>query len=559
MSALGTTIDPSGEHGTIDGVVGPLPDVKPDNPRTIGATTSVETLNQVLYNNWIWRNTFTIDTTMKPGHIIGSIKIHPKNFHQYLTHVSNMFLTWTGSGKVRMRFMATFQFGGSFRVGFLPPHFTEQQVNNMPIDTLTAYPNRDLDPKNTEWTEFQAPDERNVLFHYMRDLTDEDPSSFGGWIVFYVAAPLVVSGEMSQISMLVEAAGGFEFAQLSPLTSVTPTNQGWLSPSATLDLLRQQGCDDRYSDEGNAIQIHANTIKQVNTGFFLSRSTRKGDATPLVEGGSLGSAANWTRLAILTNNSHKIVPTCFTNAYVNEGGLTRVTPFVPVFDDHVLPHNTEEDAFYWGGFYDQDIAYAQDIVARRSEKKEWVPNRPTKLFRSTRPDHLIADSDLVFQGASGVLAGNLNMPINVAKTGIIGDTSILTNSLPNESIVSFVNTNIRSLNVQTRAMSDDLAKVSSFSPNTSQLYELRATDASGPIMLLRLHPSGMFTTNAVSSDTLITRPTGQLYLRYLQDLPMSSALPVTVKMLDNIRAAQKITSKGHKSDDYWRINFWQRM
>lgn len=102
-----------------------MPDQLPDNPATLAATTSIETLQNVMYRDWIWRNTFPIDTTMQPGTIFGTIKIHPKNCNEYITHIAAMFKTWVGSFKVRSRFMATFQFGGSFRVGWLPPIFDE--------------------------------------------------------------------------------------------------------------------------------------------------------------------------------------------------------------------------------------------------------------------------------------------------------------------------------------------------------------------------------------------------------------------------------------------------
>lgn len=558
MSALGETIKPEGETGTVD-VVRHMPDQRPDNPTTIKATTSVETLNQVLHQNWIWRNTFTIDTTMKPGHIIGTIKIHPKNFHEYLAHVAEMFLTWTGSGKIRTRFMATFQFGGSFRLGFLPPKFTEQQVNNMPITTLTAYPNIDLDPKNTMWTEFQASDERNVLFHWMDDVTSEKPESFGGWFVFYVAAPLVVTGEMSQISMLVECAGGFEFAQLAPLSSVSPVRSGWLDAAACVDILDAQGCDDRYTDGYNAIQVHANAVKSLPVGFALASSIDAGKAPPLVELGSMGPSLSWLRQAVMINKSHKMTPSCETEIIINETDVNTNQPFYPHNAHHIFPHNTEPDALNWAGAQMGEEQNTVIVTAFTASAKEWVTTKPTRLFRATRPnrDSFMALNRTVT--AFGCLGGHAaDTPINVSKTTISGDTSKLENSLPNESIVTFVNTNIRSINVQTLAMQQSLSQISTYSPNVSQLYEMRATNTSGPILLLRLHPSGMFTTNGVTSDAVITRPEGQLYLRYLQDLPMTSPMPTNQAVLNNLKLAQRATRKNMSAAER-QIEFWQRM
>lgn len=281
-SALGKSLPPDGATGTVTKIAH-MPDQIPDNPASIVANTSIETLQNILFENWIWRNTFQIDTSMKPGHIFGLIPIHPRECNEYITHLSQMFLTWTGSMKIRTRFMATFQFGGSFRIGFLPPKFNRAEVLRVGIQTLTAYPNVDLDPKNTDWSQFQCSDERNVLFHWMNGDYDK-AESFAGWFVFYVAAPLVVSGTDSSVSLLCEAAGGFNFSQLAPLNQVIAGSNAWFQSQSAL--YYQSGCDD-YAQTFK-VNIWPTTIRSLPCGFFYASTIggSQSDYPPSIYGGS---------------------------------------------------------------------------------------------------------------------------------------------------------------------------------------------------------------------------------------------------------------------------------
>lgn len=547
MSALGTTIPAEGETGTVTRVQH-MPDQLPDNPATIAANTSLETLQQVMYSNWIWRNTFTIDASMQPGHVIGSIKIHPRNCNEYITHISKMFLTWTGAFKIRTRFMSTFQFGGSFRLGFLPPKFTQAQVNNLSIQTLTAYPNVDLDPKNTMWTQFQASDERNVLFHWMDELENDDPETFAGWFVFYVAAPLVVSGNLTSVSMLVEAAGSFDFSQLAPLGTFTPQQQGWLTENSTRDLLFQRGCDDWMSTSANAIQVFGNEVKSLPAGFTLANRVGSIDPpTTSTPGAVFSPEFQYFRDRVMAKEWMPAIATDITAHHVAGERIT----YESTDSSEVMPFNSEGTAMFTDAF----TASAAGNVWR-SEFKQHVGISPEQRARQFFRGASIGTTATV-QGQGSFCSTNQGTPINVANIRFTNGTAVMPNVLPDESIVTFINLNARTVNLQTQEMALDFARVITPDPNISQLYQLFSESTPQPLMTLRFQPNGMITTAGIPAPAILRYATGQLYLRFLQTLPMTSPLPPSQTEARFLRYAQRCTTKGDDKAKY-RMNLWSQ-
>lgn len=212
-----STLSPAGSPGSAVGPSPTMPETIPTNPSTISQSTSINTLSQVLTENWIYDNTFSWQTSAAPGTILYYKKIHPRGWNWANTYVSQMFNTYTGAGAIRFRPMGTAWYGGDICVGFLPPTLTESEVTKVPLDILTTYPTLNTDPKNTDWIEFNAVDQRNVAYHY---LNDTDPRSFGGWVVWYVQARLVPqSAEFTAIQMLVQTRGGFVYDQVNPFVT----------------------------------------------------------------------------------------------------------------------------------------------------------------------------------------------------------------------------------------------------------------------------------------------------------------------------------------------------
>lgn len=547
MSALGECVQ-SGETGTVTRVQH-MPDQIPDNPGTIAATTSIETIQEVMYRNWIWRNQFTVDVTMLPGHVFGTIKIHPQNCHDYLSYISRMFLTWTGSMKIRSRFQATFQFGGSFRLGWLPPKFTQQQVQNLPIQTLTAYPNIDLDPKNTCWMEFQASEERNILFHWMESLETETPESFGGWFVFYVAAPLVISGGAgSSVTMLVESAGSFNFAQLAPITSVAPSINGIIDQDS---LFTQVGCDDYARIE--AIQIFSKATKSLPLGWFHARATQDRWTRDMPNVTMSDPIRTWVTAVNYTPDTaanYELLPSsafdwlnidlrAFKPSILNQqlNGNTEnvsyslMTPYSPKsggnitgFENKFVYGNNLYFTFKWQEGQQLHPQDGYGIGSSSYRVTTWLPETSAIRFATDTKGYPQPDTS--------------TMPIALS-----------------ESILGFVSFRHRSMSIQTSGHGNKIA-ASKMDNNTSQLYQLYADDNPTPLLTIRLTPFGYFTTNAVDADALLTGK--NLYLRYLQDLPMSTPIPsLTYEQTKFMRRAIQCTKHGVAPNDM-EDKLWSR-
>nr|UXD80083.1 putative capsid protein [Lasius neglectus picorna-like virus 8] len=534
MTSLGESAS-NGVSGTVSEVRA-VPDQLPDNPATITANTSIETLQQVLYDNWIWRNLFTIDSSMLPGHVFGVLKIHPKNCNDYITYISQMFKTWTGSFKIRTRFMATFQFGGSFRVGFLPPRFTEDEVQNMPLATLTAYPNSDLDPKNTDWAFFRASDERNILFHWMEELTDEKPESFGGWFVFYVAAPLVVSGTGSgeTVSMLVEAAGDFQFSQLAPITAIAPSGNGWLDTANNENILADVGCDDLQKVD--ALVVLPVTTPMLLSGFTLSNPLGGNEAnnsalhTP---GSQFSSVDQGARHAFFTDPLMK--PTVFGN------GQTDILYEAPnkyyyVSTQGYFPGNLPKD------FIAGAIDHSENFTGPTSDKHTpTIPNFQRVYIATVDAAEISHNTFFAPYSHTTLTLPDLSLYVDN------NNPSFLQNRLPGESIIQFMNMRTRGLNLQTRSQAQSLAK-HTYQNNMSQLYQLFTEDTPTPLLTLRLQPNGMWSTHATDVGAILSGT--RLYLRYLQDLSMSAPLPPTRSEFKFIKAAEKFSQKPRSPSEY---------
>lgn len=540
MSGLGKTQE-NGETGSVT-QLRHMPDQIPDNPGTIAATSSIENLMQLLYRNWIWQAQLQVDTTMLPGTVFGLFKIHPKLANYPNAHVARMFLTWTGSMKLRARFQATFQYGGSLRLGWLPPKFTRSQVNNLPVQVLTAYPNIDLDPKNTEFIEFQASEERNILFHWMDDGESDAPESFGGWFVFFVASPLVITGggADNRVTMLVETAGSFEYAQPAPIDSIGPiSNKGILDEDP---IFTQTGCDDFQRIQ--AIQILSNKIKSLNAGWQFARAVNGKYTRDVVPNIVYSQAMKaWAE-------SSGIVPFASSTMQVTEQSFGNRTFMIPSIATSQPIGNSEWDCVY---------AYFTD---------------PSDYVCIPSPYKYITGSNLGFAfpekgdpPASGklgtiVFASDDVSPIKVADTGfyVINNNEFVadTSSMPildGESLVTFVSMRTRSINIQTSLHADRIAKAN-LPMTTSQLYHLMTTDSTQPLLTVRLTPYGFFTCKSTDSDALLMNK--NLYLRYIQDYPMNDPIPVTNNDRKFLMRAAMTTRRGytgHKLDEHLWMHY----
>lgn len=485
-------VPPEGAPGsTVAAPSQPQAETIPTNPQTIVATGSINTLDQIITSNWIYDSTFTVSTSQAPGTIVYYKKIHPRGWNWTTDHVAKMFNCWTGAGSTRYRPVATVWYGGSIRVGYLPPSVLESQLQTIPLEVLTTFPNRDIDPKNTGWVEFTPPDERNIMYHYM---DDKDRQGFGGWIVFYVAARLVTqSPEYTTIQMIVENKGGFMFDQVSPF-AISRVDQGPnpLSILSTIPLHKQ--CTSDAPQQVRAIQIEASTTTVITfPGFFHSafgvfRATQE-DAPSIPS----------------INKSPVLVSDYSTETASFDGGQC----FIGVTID-----STGELKDTKSGYLEYELNTISARFSTDDEKKKH------EFFRGT-----------VLRADQGGLSLN---PLDLTGRKLWSGNSELPppkiTRIRNESIVLFVDNQITgTYSTQTNLISQILGAGIELDKNTTYLCQL-ISPAGTPLNYLRFWPDGLITTNATAARLLIpvypTTGTNDGYtIRYLNTLPINDPIP----------------------------------
>lgn len=538
-TALGTTAPPEGESGTVKGV-NHLADQLPDNPATLAATTSIETLEQILYKNWVWKKTISFDASMLPGHVADIMRIHPYGCNDYVSHIARIFLAWTGSFKIRCRFMATYQFGGSIRVGFLPPYFTDAQILNMPVQTLSAYPNVDLDPKNTGWTTFEASDERNVLFHLFKDIDSDDFDATGGRFVFWVAAPIVLSGAGSSISLLVEAAGDFNFAQLRPISEISDQINAWMPTGPENNILQQLPCDDNGTI--THLQVMPNTITTFSTGLWFAKATGDIYTSESVPGSTVAPAVFFAR------NEHWS-PVISASAEYSRIGTSAY--YDTIRDGFFIAATGEQDALQGISTVDVTLAEGFKPSAHKLLSVDLSPGSALQTIYHNDD----TNPTFVFHGRAHLYTGTENSPINYANCVIVGDSTSIQNPLPDESVIGFANLFTRTVSFQTKQIAYSIAKQPATTTN-SQLYLLFQGSSTTPFMTVRLQCNGLLSCMASDVPALLTSST--IYARYLQDLPMTTPLPSSITQGNFLDKAAKLTARGHSSQRALRTKLWNR-
>lgn len=495
----------NGETGSVT-VTAPMPDQIPSNPGTIRATTAIESLLQLITANWIYKTTLTVDPSMQAGHVFGYLRIHPDDCNVYVAHVAQMFKAWTGGMEVRARFMANFANGGSFRVGFLPPTYTEAEVAaGLPVSTLTAYPNIDLDPKNTDWIHFRGDDERNVLFHWLTH-TPTKPEDFGGWLIFYVVGPLVSTMQaQGSVSMVLEVAGRFDFVQPAPLTSGPAPTTGPLLAS-TYGLQGQALCDTDSTTMKPALLVLPKATNNLQAGFLTAFALGGADPTTL-PGNTASEVYTSVRTSLFAGNKN-LNSTCAQSKTGTTDALT------PTFVQSVNPGNLLAGYNNLmagdGGSLIQDVVKQVVVYNGASDKSiSYVPTNTTIIERAL-PAATVCPTKLD-------AAPSLPVPSDLAKVDKMP---------PNESIIIFGDLGSGRYAMQTRTMADEFKALTRPDPNQSFIYNVKQRGASGVLLQMRLCSNGMWTTTG--SETLSSLPmlfNEQYTLEFVTAIPYTTPLP----------------------------------
>lgn len=538
MSGLGSTVQPEGEPGMQTHAVPLQAETSPDNPGQIAQSTAIQSLDQLLHTNWIYESTFTASTTMPAGTILFIKPIHPLEWNWPNRRVASMFNMWTGSGKIRYRPLATAWYGGSIRVGFLPPNLKRTDVQSLPLEVLTSYPNRDIDPKNTGWVDFRGPDQREVAYHYMQPFDDTDRQNFGGYIVFYVAGKLVTQApEFTTIQFIVELAGDFMYDQPGPRALDNPVAIAHpLATSTDFEISAQPLLSSGDNGIATIVQVLPSTITSLPTGGLgMSAVGRPRALTSTPPTTGLQSLSDY----ITNQNALGVTGTT---------SISRWTYNIEERPDELTWH-TDAAARINREFTDLDYFANAQLAAPSAYKRivatDYIISDPDTCHLKTKTldvpsDQVVLNKDFVMETSSI----RLDTPINPALTPT-GQMK-LAPIVSAESIVIFGNTSSRFYAAQTVTMAISLSKFPTDMADSDISYLYEIVNHSGtPLALLRLNPNGIFTTTAATANVVYP---GNVYLRYFGTLPTSSPLPPMGIQQKNLRRTI-VRILRNKSDD----------
>lgn len=493
---------------------------------TIRATGSGDSLFHVLNRDWIYLATATIDASMLPGHIVAVFEITPMDSHKYVRHVAQMFKFWCGSMHFKCRFAANAMNGGKFHITQLPPTFTREEINQLDLETLTAYPYEDLDPKDTTPKTYTTVDERNVAFHRLVPRAeDRNWQDRAGWFVIYVVAPLVQSlNATGSVSLVIETAGNFDFRQVAPLggpgPGPTPTSRHPLERSQN-DIFHQNGCDD-FTSNGKlfGMQILGSATTSLPNGYVFASGV--GDAPWTFNAESSIDPNFLARRASVESGAQAVsaMGLCMVgpNPQEQEGALAFDMSDSPT----LIALNGEVARFRVVAF--EMNPPATNVSPQTGGLKRW--NGANARFEVTLP---INDTQTRTWSGDAVqspfvYATDFYGALLVSDMGVANVNQKLVNPLQGESIIVFCNFATRTMNLQTSLMADDLAKATRNAAD-SYIYHVRSDDHEGPLMLVRLHPSGMFTTYGQAQDAVVIKPGARVWLQFVEKRAMSSPLP----------------------------------
>lgn len=236
--------------------------------------TNISMAIDVLHKQYIYTGTYTWKTTDNPGTVLALFPIHPDSCNQYTNHVYQMFNTWNGGQKARVRIIGTAFYGGGLYFVRIPPNFSAAEIERMQLAGFTAFPHTDMDPKNMKSIDMKLEDYRSLHFH-TGSLDVSNPQSFAGYLAIVVNARLVTQSDaIHSIDLRVEMAGDFTFRVPIPIKEKPTQATGPLAArSLRINMLR--GCDDTATLVGDTrLTICSNTQKRFYNGNVFMRNSR---------------------------------------------------------------------------------------------------------------------------------------------------------------------------------------------------------------------------------------------------------------------------------------------
>ncbi|APG77519.1 hypothetical protein 2 [Hubei picorna-like virus 76] len=501
-------------------------------PQHVG---EVNTIDQFLRVQSIHLSTTTWSTSADAGTLLFSVPIHPSFTHVYLGHLWKMYNAWAGGTDFDLYINATGFHAGKLGQARIPPNIHPSTLRS--ISDWTAFEYQVLDAKTMQGSCSSIIDQRNTMYHY-QDFDENNPSTFGGYFCVFVIAPLATSSTgATSVSILIfsKPASNFTFAQLRPLKSAQ--NNAVIPPDLEKALdFRRFAAEPVQGSEIQGMTVHSLKGKKILKDEVINCAKFGGAAmyehlfTP-ISSGAVRKKQNFVELqanlqVVRVNGENYIRSVGRSDLVFNtltdnpkEPGipyvdnLVCVLTFVAQKADSTVPssvvagfftNNTKNPQFhgFWANFKDN---------AGNWDSYGFMDDEVPELKTDTSYDLLLKNFFIqILQVTLPDSAKTYAPPIT-------------------ESVIDFQTYSRSSAQPLALQMLLKDPSFDSVLPDGQTLnFELWDEHANLPIMPLRLHRDGFFSTVAQDTDLVFDLTTHKYALKYIGRSPATSALSAAV-------------------------------
>lgn len=506
-----------------------IPGQTEDVPQTIIATTNVSGVDELISGTWIFKGLYSISPSQLPGTVWATWPCHPSQTNAWNNHVYQMFNAWNGGFKIRARPVSTSAFGGSFRIGKLPPNITADQISNMTLANFSVFPFIEIDPQMPLYVGLSCYDERNTLFHYSGDFNDKDPNSFGGWLVGYIVSPLIQSSDgSSSLNIEVDMTGDFTFAQPNPFFSLVSNDTTVFPNYVSNDILGQGGCDAPMCSTSSAIMLCAPGTEIVMGGVLM---------------GAPGRVDPWSYA-----QQDFMAATNFRSGVENgtitclEGSWEDSYHILPKSDTigtkNLVCRSTNGRSGWPGqtaGGYNKVLVRSGDLDNLPENNYPYVYVRDTAdgCFSISVQDETIDAIDTIYYSAGGESEYSTFVDVGQKFIGADsdGDATLFDlmhlTPMVDEAPIFFCDQNMQSASLQPRKMAQYFSNpdFDKLSDTVSIVFLLVDMITGQKYRYIRLSPNGVFTTNYEDEKSMLISSFNPMALQYFTTIPISAPLP----------------------------------
>ena len=193
----------------------------PNQDRTsevVSRTGSNSDLESFIRTHFVTVASLVWSVSQLAGELLWTTPIHPNYVNEIISHLYQLFNTWTGGFDYKVKIAGTGFHAGAIILYRLPPNIDPSKVKT--ISQITHFPYEIIEAKQLEMVTIEFFDQLNTWFHYTSPPFDaQDRSSFGGHVCIAVWSPLVATGSgAQQINVIVstKASPSFCFNQIIP-------------------------------------------------------------------------------------------------------------------------------------------------------------------------------------------------------------------------------------------------------------------------------------------------------------------------------------------------------